>query len=96
MRTDIGRSAGQTARQASNTSSGKRARLSRSPPYASVRRLVSGDRNDGQQVAVRHVELEQVEARRAAAPRAAATNWSRTASMSARSISRGTWLTPGR
>ena len=32
MRTEIGRSAGHTARTAANTSSGKRRRLSRLPP----------------------------------------------------------------
>jgi hypothetical protein len=46
MRADIGRSAGQTARQAAKTSSGKRARFSSVPPYSSVRRFVSGDRNE--------------------------------------------------
>ena len=46
MRTVIGRSAGHTARTASKTSSGKRSRFASEPPYASVRRLVSGERND--------------------------------------------------
>ena len=46
IRTLIGRSAGQTARTASNTSSGKRSRFSSEPPYSSVRWLVSGERND--------------------------------------------------
>ena len=44
MRTLIGLSAGHTARQASNTSSGNRARAASDPPYSSVRTLVSGDR----------------------------------------------------
>ena len=43
MRTDIGFSAGQTSRIASQTWSGKRRRFSSGPPYASVRRLVSGE-----------------------------------------------------
>jgi hypothetical protein len=43
MRTDMGFSSGQTARMARNTSSGKRRRFSSVPPYASVRRLVSGE-----------------------------------------------------
>ncbi len=46
IRTVIGRSAGHTARTASNTSSGNRSRFSSDPPYSSVRRLVSGDRNE--------------------------------------------------
>ena len=40
-----GRSAGNAARTASNTSSGKRMRFSRLPPYSSVRRFESGERN---------------------------------------------------
>ena len=40
-----GRSAGKAARTASNTSSGKRIRFSKLPPYSSVRRFDSGDRN---------------------------------------------------
>ena len=44
-RTHTGRSAGNAARTASNTSSGKRMRFSRLPPYSSVRWLASGDRN---------------------------------------------------
>jgi hypothetical protein len=43
MRTDIGFVAGQAARMAANTSSGKRSRFSIDPPYTSVRRLVSGE-----------------------------------------------------
>jgi hypothetical protein len=43
MRTDIGFAWGHTARQARNTSSGKRMRLPMLPPYASVRLLVSGE-----------------------------------------------------
>ena len=43
-RTDIGLCAGHTARTARNNSSGKRSRFSSAPPYASVRRLVIGDR----------------------------------------------------
>lgn len=43
-RTEIGRSAGQAARTASNTCSGKRARFATLPPYSSVRAFVSGDR----------------------------------------------------
>ena len=46
MRTDIGFSAGHTSRIAANTSSGKRKRFSRLPPYSSVRRLVSGERKE--------------------------------------------------
>ena len=42
----IGWSAGHTARTASKTSSGKRSRFSSEPPYSSVRRLDSGERND--------------------------------------------------
>ena len=48
-----------------------------------------------EQVAVRAVQLEQVEARARRRAAAAATNCSRIASSSARSSSRGTWLTPG-
>ena len=44
MRTLIGLSAGHTARQASNTSNGNRARAANEPPYPSVRTLVKGDR----------------------------------------------------
>ena len=44
MRTEIGLSAGQAARTASKTSSGKRMRFSSEPPYSSVRWLVSGER----------------------------------------------------
>ena len=43
MRTAIGRSAGHAARTASNSSSGKRSRFASDPPYASVRRLVTGE-----------------------------------------------------
>ena len=46
IRTDIGRSSGHAARTASNTSSGKRIRFARLPPYSSVRRFVSGEMND--------------------------------------------------
>ena len=46
MRTIIGRSAGQAARTASNTSSGKRSRFSSEPPYSSVRWLATGERNE--------------------------------------------------
>ena len=46
MRTEIGLSSGQTARTAWNTSSGKRMRFSRLPPYSSVRLLVSGVMKD--------------------------------------------------
>ena len=42
-RTDIGFISGHTARQASNTSSGKRIRFSSRPPYSSTRRLVIGE-----------------------------------------------------
>ena len=42
MRTDIGRSLGQAARMAANTSSGQRRRFSSEPPYPSVRRLLIG------------------------------------------------------
>ena len=42
-----------------------------------------------------HVQLEQVEPGLGRGARAEATNWSRTSSMSARVISRGSWLTPG-
>ena len=53
-----------------------------------------GERRDEarEQVAVRHVQLEQVEARPPRPCAAARTNSSRTRSMSARVISRGTWL----
>ena len=44
MRTLIGLSAGHAARTASHTSSGKRRRFARLPPYASSRRFVIGDR----------------------------------------------------
>ena len=54
--------AGQTRRQASNTSSGKRRRLSAVPPYSSLRWLLMGDRNWLQQIAVRAVQLDDVEA----------------------------------
>ena len=46
MRVEIGLCAGQAARTALNTSSGKRMRFSSEPPYSSVRRLVSGEMND--------------------------------------------------
>ena len=46
-----------------------------------------------EQVAVRGVELDHVEAGIRSPIRTAATNWSRTASMSARVIGCGTWLT---
>ena len=59
--------AGQTRRQASNTSSGKRRRLSAVPPYSSLRWLLRGDRNWLQEIAVRAVQLDDVEAQ----PRAA-------------------------
>ena len=42
MRTDMGRSCGQTSRMARKTSSGKRRRFSSEPPYSSVRRFESG------------------------------------------------------
>ena len=45
MRTEIGLPSGHTARIARSTSSGKRIRFSRLPPYSSVRRLVSGVMN---------------------------------------------------
>jgi hypothetical protein len=40
-----GRSGGNAARTASNTSSGKRRRFSRLPPYASVLLFDKGERN---------------------------------------------------
>ncbi|MOA65343.1 hypothetical protein D3C78_1916950 [compost metagenome] len=43
IRTDMGLSSGQTARTALNTSSGKRRRFSRLPPYSSSRWLVRGE-----------------------------------------------------
>lgn len=46
MRTITGRSAGHASRTASKTSSGKRSRFSSGPPYASVRRLATGERNE--------------------------------------------------
>ena len=46
MRAEIGLSAGQTARTAANTSSGKRMRPARSLPYWSSRALASGDMKD--------------------------------------------------
>ena len=42
MRTDIGRSLGQTARIAVKTSNGNRSRFSSEPPYSSVRWFESG------------------------------------------------------
>ena len=89
MRTDIGRSAGQTARMARKTSSGKRSRFSSEPPYSS--RAPVGERRDEarEQVAVRAVELEHVEAARDRHARRRARTRSRTWSMSARVISRG-------
>ena len=62
MRTEIGRSAGQTARTASKTSSGKRSAVLERAAVRSVRRFVSGREEAREQVAVRHVQLEQVEA----------------------------------
>ena len=44
IRTLIGFSSGHTARQASNTSSGYRARASSDPPYSSSRALAIGER----------------------------------------------------
>ncbi len=46
MRTVTGIRSGTARRTASNTSSGKRSRFSRLPPYASVRRLATGDRKE--------------------------------------------------
>ena len=46
IRTDIGFSAGQTARTALKIASGKRARFSIEPPYSSERRLVSCEMNE--------------------------------------------------
>ncbi len=43
MRTDIGLCAGHAARIASKTSSGKRRRFARLPPYSSVRLFVTGE-----------------------------------------------------
>jgi len=45
MRTISGLAAGQTVRTASQTSSSRRVRPAKSPPYSSVRWLVSGDMN---------------------------------------------------
>jgi hypothetical protein len=91
IRTLMGLSAGHTARQASNTSKGNAARASNDPPYASVRRLVTGDRKlDSRYPWAQWISSRSKPA--ASAPRADHTNWSRTSSMSARVISRGTWL----
>ena len=43
---EIGNCCGQAARTAAKTSSGKRRRFARLPPYSSLRRLVSGEMKD--------------------------------------------------
>ena len=91
MRTLIGLSAGHTSRQASNTCSGKRARACQRPAVGVGAHVRQRRQEARQQVAVRAVELEQVEAR-LDAPARGQTNCSSTASMSACVISRGTWL----
>ena len=96
MRTDIGCSAGHTARHASNTSSGKRARFASVPPYSSSRTVGQRRQERRQQVAVGHVQLEQVEAGLGRALASRRRTRRARASMSARVISRGTWLVAGR
>ena len=90
MRTDIGLWAGQTSRMASNTSSGKRRRFSRSRHIRPA--LVRERRQEARhQVAVGAMEFQHVEPGPLAAL-AASTNCALMVSMSARVISRGTWL----
>ena len=64
-----GRSAGNAARTASKTSSGKRIRFSRLPPYSSSRRLDERRQELVQQIAVGAVELDGVEPEPRGAPR---------------------------
>ncbi len=54
---------GQAARTAAKTSSGKRMRFSSVPPYSSVRWFDLRREEAREQVAVRHVQLDHVEAR---------------------------------
>jgi len=76
---------------ARNTSSGKRIRFS-SETAVFIGALVGQWRDEArQQIAVRGMQLDHVEARAAAALHAC-TKSAITASMSARVISRGTWL----
>ena len=92
MRTDIGRSRGHAARIARKTSSGiaqpvlERAAVFVGAPVAERRDEAR------EQIAVRAVQLEHVEARRRSPCARRATNSSRTRSMSARVISRGTCM----
>ena len=62
MRTDIGRSAGHTARIAEKTSSGKRSRFSIEPPYASSALIGERRQEGGEEIAMGAVQFEHVEA----------------------------------
>ena len=66
------------------------------PPYSSVRVIGERGEEGGQQIAVRHVQLEHVEAGLRRRSVVARTNSSRTLSMSARVISSGAWLMPSK
>ena len=90
MRTDMGLCSGHTARIAENTSSGKRSRLAKCAAI-SVGAPVAERRDErGQQVAVRAVQLDHVEAAALAPSPVARTKAASTSSMSARVIGRGT------
>lgn len=89
IRTSSALPAGHTSRTARSTSSGNRSLPSRSPPYWSVRRLVSGDRKPESRCPCPYWSSRASKPARSA--RRAAVTKSRTrASMSARSASRGT------
>ena len=91
VRTLTGLPEGQTARHASSTSSGNRARPDNDPPYSSSRRFDTGDRKlESRYPWAMWTSSKSKPAWRA--PRDADTNWSRTTSISARVIARGTWL----
>ena len=89
MRTLIGFSAGQISRTASNTSSGKRIRFSREPPYLSVRWFESGVRKLESRYPWAMCSSSRSKPA-CSASTAARTNSSRTRSKSPSSISRGT------
>ena len=61
MRTRTGRSTGKASRTACATSSGRRIRFSRLPPYSSVRRFDERREELVEQVAVRRVDLDDLE-----------------------------------
>ena len=92
MRTDIGFSSGQALRmRAEDLEREAQAVLERAAVFVGAR---VGQRRDEarQQIAVRAVQLQHVEAGALRRARAACTKSASTLSMSARVISRGTWL----